>query len=161
MKLVESKPLSEEDITNHKKKSVKVLKDIIQDAEIGVIPENLLYELEDYLIEDIYYLKFQKDIYSKYNLTLEQKYFLTSYYLIIYYQAYAGEEGPKLLKEAYRGIGYESGEIQDPEFRKRFYYAFNGVRKLTYLERVLIHKSKKDLNIKPERQAFRDRRDGN
>ena len=158
MKLVESKPLSEEDITNHKKKSVKVLKSIIQDAEIGVIPENLLYELEDYLIEDIYYLKFQKDIYSKYNLTLEQKYFLTSYYLIIYYQAYAGEEGPKLLKEAYRSIGYESGEIQDPEFRKRFFYAFNGVRKLTYLERVLIHKSKKDLNIKPERQVFRDRR---
>ena len=161
MKLVESKPLSEEEIKKHKSDGVKILKDIIQDAEIGVIPENLLYELEDYLIEDIYYLKFQKDIYSKYNLTLEQKYFLTSYYLIIYYQAYAGEEGPKLLKEAYRGIGYESGEIQDPEFRKRFYYAFNGVRKLTYLERVLIHKSKKDLNIKPERQAFRDRRDGN
>ena len=158
MKLVESKPLNEEDITNHKKKSVKVLKSIIQDAEIGVIPENLLYELEDYLIEDIYYLKFQKDIYSKYNLTLEQKYFLTSYYLIIYYQAYAGEEGPKLLKEAYRGIGYESGEIQDPEFRKRFFYAFNSIRKLSYVERVLIHKSKKDLNIKPERQAFRDKK---
>ena len=158
MKLVESKPMNEEEIKKHKSDGVKILKDIIQDAEIGVIPENLLYELEDYLIEDIYYLKFQKDIYSKYNLTLEQKYFLTSYYLIIYYQAYAGEEGPKLLKEAYRGIGYESGEIQDPEFRKRFFYAFNGVRKLTYLERVLIHKSKKDLNIKPERQAFRDKR---
>ena len=158
MKLVESKPLNEEDIKKHKSDGVKILKDIIQDAEIGVIPENLLYELEDYLWDKVYYLKFQKDIYSKYNLTLEQKYFLTSYYLIIYYQAYAGEEGPKLLKEAYRGIGYESGEIQDPEFRKRFFYAFNGVRKLTYLERVLIHKSKKDLNIKPERQAFRDRR---
>ena len=158
MKLVESKPMNEEEIKKHKSDGVKILKDIIQDAEIGVIPENLLYELEDYLIEDIYYLKFQKDIYSKYNLTLEQKYFLTSYYLIIYYQAYAGEEGPKLLKEAYRGIGYESGEIQDPEFRKRFYYAFNSIRKLSYLERVLMHKSKKDLNIKPERQAFRDRR---
>ena len=158
MKLVESKPMNEEEIKKHKSDGVKILKDIIQDAEIGVIPENLLYELEDYLWDKVYYLKFQKDIYSKYNLTLEQKYFLTSYYLIIYYQAYAGEEGPKLLKEAYRGIGYESGEIQDPEFRKRFFYAFNGVRKLTYLERVLIHKSKKDLNIKPERQAFRDRR---
>lgn len=158
MRLVESQPLNKEDITNHKRKGVKVLKNIIQKAELGNIPESLLYELEDYLIEDIYYLKFQKDIYSKYNLTLEQKYFLTSYYLIIYYQAYAGEEGPKLLKEAYRSIGYENGEIQDPEFRKRFYYAFNSVRKLSYVERVLIHKSKKDLNIKPERQAFRDKR---
>ena len=159
MKLVESKPLNEEDITNHKKKSVKVLKSIIQDAEIGVIPENLLYELEDYLWDKVYYLKFQKDIYSKYPLTLEQKYFLTTYYMIIWFKSSDDDdEGHKLLKDACRTIGYENEEFQDPDFRKRFYYALNEPRKLCHAERVLMHKTGKDFNIKPERQAFRDRR---
>ena len=158
MKLVESKPLDEKEIDKHKNKGVEALREIIQKAELGNIPESLLYELEDYLCQGIYYLKFQKDIYSKYNLTLEQKYFLTTYYLIIYFQCFNDDEGRKLLKEACRTIGYESEEIQDPDFRKRFYYAVNEIRKLSYAERVLMHKTWKDFNIKPERQAFRDKR---
>jgi len=158
VRLVESRPLNDEEIKMHKNEGVESLKEIIQIAEVGNIPESLMYELEDYLFEGIYYLKFQKDIYSKYNLTLEQKYFLTTYYLIIYFQSFNNDEGPKLLKETCRSIGYESEEIQDPDFRKRFYYAVNETRKLSYAERVLMHKSGKDFNIKDERQAFRDKR---
>lgn len=158
MKLVESKPLNDEEIKKHKSDGVKILKDIIQDAEIGVVPDGLLYELEDYLWVNIYYLKFQKDIYSKYPLTLEQKYFLTTYYMIVWFKSSEDDEGPKLLKEICRSIGYESEEIQDPDFRKRFYYAVNETRKLSYAERVLMYKSGKDFNIKPERQAFRDKK---
>ena len=158
MKLVESSSLNEEEIKKHKSNGVKILQDIIQDAAIGVIPEALLYELEDCLWDRVYYLKFQKDIYSKYPLTLEQKYFLTTYYMIVWFKSSEDDDGHKLLKEACRTIGYESEEPQDPDFRKRFYYALNEPRKLCHAERVLMHKSSKDFNIKPERQAFRDKR---
>ena len=158
MKLVESRSLNEEEINQIKEDSVQYLKDIIEMAELNPIPEALMYEFEDYLADGIYYLKFQKDIYSKYQLTLEQKYFLTTYYLVLYFTSFNDDEGHKLLKEACRTIGYESDEIQDPDFRKRFYYAVNEPRKLCHAERVLMHKSHKDLNIKPERQAFRDKR---
>ena len=158
MKLVESSSLNEEEIKKHKTDGVKILQDIIQDAAIGVIPEALLYELEDCLWDRVYYLKFQKDIYSKYQLTLEQKYFLTTYYMIVWFKSSEDDEGHMLLKEACRTIGYESEEPQDPDFRKRFYYALNEPRKLCHAERVLMHKSGKDFNIKSERKAFRDKR---
>ena len=158
MKLVESRPPGEKEINQAIDDGVRLLKNIIEMAKLGPIPEASLYDLEECLINGVYYLKFQKDLYSKYNLTLEQKYFLTTYYIIINCTSDNNTEHLNLLKDICRSIGYQSEEIQDPDFRKRFYYALNEPRKLCYAERVLMHKSGKDFNIKPERQAFRDRR---
>ena len=119
--------------------------------------------MEDYLYDKVAYLKFQKDFYSKYSLTLEQKYFLTTYY--IYIDSVSDidpkdkEEYKAIFKEICRSIGYESEEIQDPDFRKRFYYFVNQPRKLTYTERILMHKTRKDFKTSPEREEFRKKRD--
>ena len=83
MKVVESVPVTEDAIKKHKEHGVRTIKDIIELAELGPLPESLLYEMEDYLYDKVAYLKFQKDFYSKYSLTLEQKYFLTTYYIYI------------------------------------------------------------------------------
>jgi hypothetical protein len=83
MKVVESVPVTEDAIKKHKEHGVRTVKDIIESAELGPLPESLLYEMEDYLYDKVAYLKFQKDFYSKYSLTLEQKYFLTTYYIYI------------------------------------------------------------------------------
>ena len=119
--------------------------------------------MEDYLFEKVFYLKFQKDFYSKYSLTLEQKYFLTTLYI---YTDSVSDIDPKdkkeygaILKKICRSIGYESEEIQDPDFRKRFYYFVNQPRKLTYTERILMHKTRKDFKTNPEREEFRKKRD--
>ena len=162
MKLVESVPVTEDAIKKHKEHGVRTIKDIIESAELGPLPESLLYEMEDYLFEKVFYLKFQKDFYSKYSLTLEQKYFLTTYY--IYIDSVSDidpkdkEEYKAVFKEICRSIGYESEEIQDPDFRKRFYYFVNQPRKLTYTERILMHKTRKDFKTNPEREEFRKNR---
>ena len=158
MKLVESRSPDKKEINQAIDDSVRLLKDIIQMARLGPIPVALMYDLEECLINGVYYLKFQKDLYSKYDLTLEQKYFLTTYYIIINCTSDNNKEHLNLLKDICRSIGYQSEEIQDPDFRKRFYYAVNQPRKLSYGERVLMHKTGVDFNIKVERQAFRDRR---
>lgn len=158
MKLVESRSPDKKEINQAIDDSVRLLKDIIQMARLGPIPVALMYDLEECLINGVYYLKFQKDLYSKYDLTLEQKYFLTTYYIIINCTSDNNKEHLNLLKDICRSIGYQSEEIQDPDFRKRFYYAVNQPRKLSYGERVLMHKTGKDFNIKPERQNFRDSR---
>ena len=163
MKVVESVPVTEDAIKKHKEHGVRTVKDIIESAELGPLPESLLYEMEDYLFEKVLYLKFQKDFYSKYSLTLEQKYFLTTYY--IYIDSVSDidpkdkEEYKAIFKEICRSIGYESEEIQDPDFRKRFYYFVNQPRKLTYTERILMHKTRKDFKTNPEREEFRKKRD--
>ena len=163
MKVVESVPVTEDAIKKHKEHGVRTVKDIIESAELGPLPESLLYEMEDYLFEKVLYLKFQKDFYSKYSLTLEQKYFLTTYY--IYIDSVSDidpkdkEEYKAIFKEICRSIGYESEEIQDPDFRKRFYYFVNQPRKLTYTERILMHKTRKDFKTSPEREEFRKKRD--
>jgi hypothetical protein len=64
-----------------------------------------------------------------------------------------------IFKEICRSIGYESEEIQDPDFRKRFYYFVNQPRKLTYTERILMHKTRKDFKTNPKREEFRKKRD--
>ena len=162
MKVVESVPVTEDAIKKHKEHGVRTVKDIIESAELGSLPESLLYEMEDYLFEKVFYLKFQKDFYSKYSLTLEQKYFLTTYY--IYIDSVSDidpkdkEEYKAIFKEICRSIGYESEEIQDPDFRKRFYYFVNQPRKLTYTERILMHKTRKDFKTNPEREEFRKNR---
>ena len=162
MKLVESVPVTEDAIQRHKEHGVRTIKDIIESAELGPLPESLLYEMEDYLYDRVAYLKFQKDFYSKYSLTLEQKYFLTTYY--IYIDSVSDidpkykEEYKAIFKEICRSIGYESEEIQDPDFRKRFYYFVNQPRKLTYTERILTHKTRKDFKTSPEREEFRKNR---
>ena len=163
MKVVESVPVTEDAIKKHKEHGVRTVKDIIGSAELGPLPESLLYEMEDYLYDKVAYLKFQKDFYSKYSLTLEQKYFLTTYY--IYIDSVSDidpkdkEEYKAIFKEICRSIGYESEEIQDPNFRKRFYYFVNQPRKLTYTERILMHKTSKDFKTNPEREEFRKKRD--
>ena len=163
MKLVESVPVTEDAIKKHKEHGVRTVKDIIESAELGPLPESLLYEMEDYLYDKVAYLKFQKDFYSKYSLTLEQKYFLTTYY--IYIDSVSDidpedkEEYKAIFKDICRSIGYESEEIQDPDFRKRFYYFVNQPRKLTYTERILMHKTRKDFKTNPEREEFRKKRD--
>ena len=162
MKVVESVPVTEDAIKKHKEHGVKTIKDIIESAELGSLPESLLYEMEDYLYDKVAYLKFQKDFYSKYSLTLEQKYFLTTYY--IYIDSVSDidpedkEEYKAIFKDICRSIGYESEEIQDPDFRKRFYYFVNQPRKLTYTERILMHKTRKDFKTSPEREEFRKNR---
>ena len=163
MKLVESVPVTEDAIKKHKEHGVRTIKDIVELAELGPLPESLLYEMEDYLYDRVAYLKFQKDFYSKYSLTLEQKYFLTTYYI---YTDSVSDIDPKdkkeyeaILKKICRSIGYESEEIQDPDFRKRFYYFVNQPRKLTYTERILMHKTRKDFKTNPEREEFRKKRD--
>lgn len=158
MKLVESRPPNEKEVNQAIDDGVRLLKDIIEMAKLGPIPVALLYDLEECLINGVYYLKFQKDLYSKYNLTLEQKYFLTTYYIIINCTSDNNTEHLNLLKDICRSIGYQSEEIQDPDFRKRFYYAVNLPRKLSYGERVLMHKTGVDFNIKAERQEFRDKK---
>ena len=163
MKLVESVPVTEDAIKKHKEHGVRTVKDIIESAELGPLPESLLYEMEDYLYDKVAYLKFQKDFYSKYSLTLEQKYFLTTYY--IYIDSVSDidpkdkEEYKAIFKEICRSIGYESEEIQDPDFRKRFYYFVNQPRKLTYTERILTHKIRKDFKTNPKREEFRKNRE--
>lgn len=163
MKIVESVPVTEDAIKKHKEHGVRTIKDIIASAELGPLPESLLYEMEDYLYDKVTYLKFQKDFYSKYSLMLEQKYFLTTYY--IYIDSVSDidpkdkEEYKAIFKEICRSIGYESEEIQDPDFRKRFYYFVNQPRKLTYTERILMHKTRKDFKTNPEREEFRKKRD--
>jgi hypothetical protein len=163
MKIVESVPVTEDAIKKHKAHGVRTVKDIIESAELGSLPESLLYEMEDYLFEKVFYLKFQKDFYSKYSLTLEQKYFLTTYYFYIYcvsdIDLKERAEDMAIFKEICRSIGYESEEIQDPDFRKRFYYFVNQPRKLTYTERILMHKTRKDFKTSPEREEFRKKRD--
>ena len=112
MKVVESVPVTEDAIQKHKEHGVRTIKDIIESAELGPLPESLLYEMEDYLYDKVAYLKFQKDFYSKYSLTLEQKYFLTTYY--IYIDSVSDidpkdkEEYKAIFKEICRSIGYES-----------------------------------------------------
>ncbi len=159
MKIVESVPVTEDAIKRHKEHGVRNVKDIIASAELGPLPESLLYEMEDYLFEKVFYLKFQKDFYSKYSLTLEQKYFLTTYYFYVYcvsdIDLKERAEDMAIFKEICRSIGYESEEIQDPDFRKRFYYFVNQPRKLTYTERILMHKTRKDFKTSPEREEFR------
>ena len=163
MKVVESVPVTEDAIKKHKEHGVRTVKDIIESAELGPLPESLLYEMEDYLYDKVAYLKFQKDFYSKYSLTLEQKYFLTTYY--IYIDSVSDidpkdkEEYKAIFKEICRSIGYESEEIQDPDFRKRFYYFVNQPRKLTFTERILTHKTRKDFKTKPKREEFRKNRE--
>ena len=163
MKVVESVPVTEDAIKKHKEHGVRTVKDIIESAELGPLPESLLYEMEDYLYDKVAYLKFQKDFYSKYSLTLEQKYFLTTYY--IYIDSVSDidpkdkEEYKAIFKEICRSIGYESEEIQDPDFRKRFYYFVNQPRKLTYTERILTHKTRKDFKTNPKREEFRKNRE--
>ena len=163
MKVVESVPVTEDAIKKHKEHGVRTIKDIIELAELGPLPESLLYEMEDYLYDKVAYLKFQKDFYSKYSLTLEQKYFLTTYY--IYIDSVSDidpkdkEEYKAIFKEICRSIGYESEEIQDPDFRKRFYYFVNQPRKLTYTERILTHKTRKDFKTDPKREEFRKNRE--
>ena len=163
MKVVESVPVTEDAIKKHKEHGVRTVKDIIESAELGPLPESLLYEMEDYLYDKVAYLKFQKDFYSKYSLTLEQKYFLTTYY--IYIDSVSDidpkdkEEYKAAFKEICRSIGYESEEIQDPDFRKRFYYFVNQPRKLTYTERILTHKTRKDFKTNPKREEFRKNRE--
>ena len=163
MKLVESVPVTEDAIKKHKEHGVRTIKDIVELAELGPLPESLLYEMEDYLYDKVAYLKFQKDFYSKYSLTLEQKYFLTTYY--IYIDSVSDidpkdkEEYKAIFKEICRSIGYESEEIQDPDFRKRFYYFVNQPRKLTYTERILTHKTRKDFKTNPKREEFRKNRE--
>ena len=163
MKLVESVPVTEDAIKKHKEHGVRTIKDIIESAELGPLPESLLYEMEDYLFEKVFYLKFQKDFYSKYSLTLEQKYFLTTYYFYIYcvsdIDLKERAEDMAIFKEICRSIGYESEEIQDPDFRKRFYYFVNQPRKLTYTERILTHKTRKDFKTNPKREEFRKNRE--
>jgi hypothetical protein len=162
MKIVESVPVTEDAIKKHKEHGVRTVKDIIESAELGPLPESLLYGMEDYLYDKVAYLKFQKDFYSKYSLTLEQKYFLTTYY--IYIDSVSDidpkdkEEYKAIFKEICRSIGYESEEIQDPDFRKRFYYFVNQPRKLTFTERILMHKTRKDFKTNPEREEFRKNR---
>jgi hypothetical protein len=159
MKIVESIPVTEDAIKKHKEHGVRTVKDIIESAELGPLPESLLYEMEDYLFEKVFYLKFQKDFYSKYSLTLEQKYFLTTYYFYVYcvsdIDLKERAEDMAIFKEICRSIGYESEKIQDPDFRKRFYYFVNQPRKLTYTERILTHKTRKDFKTNPEREEFR------
>ena len=163
MKVVESVPVTEDAIKKHKEHGVRTIKDIVELAELGPLPESLLYEMEDYLYDRVAYLKFQKDFYSKYSLTLEQKYFLTTYY--IYIDSVSDidpkdkEEYKAIFKEICRSIGYESEEIQDPDFRKRFYYFVNQPRKLTYTERILTHKTRKDFKTNPKREEFRKNRE--
>ena len=163
MKVVESVPVTEDAIKKHKEHGVRTIKDIVELAELGPLPESLLYEMEDYLFEKVFYLKFQKDFYSKYSLTLEQKYFLTTLYIYTYSVSDIDpkdkEEYKAIFKEICRSIGYESEEIQDPDFRKRFYYFVNQPRKLTYTERILMHKTRKDFKTNPEREEFRKKRD--
>jgi hypothetical protein len=162
MKVVESVPVTEDAIKKHKEHGVRTIKDIIESAELGPLPESLLYEMEDYLYDRVAYLKFQKDFYSKYSLTLEQKYFLTTYYIYIDsvsdIDSKDKEEYKAIFKEICRSIGYESEEIQDPDFRKRFYYFVNQPRKLSYAERILMHKTRKDFKTNPEREEFRKNR---
>ena len=159
LSLFMSIPLTKTKIKKYKESNVQIVKDIIESAELGPLPESLLYEMEDYLFEKVFYLKFQKDFYSKYSLTLEQKYFLTTYY--IYIDSVSDidpkdkEEYKAIFKEICRSIGYESEEIQDPDFRKRFYYFVNQPRKLTFTERILMHKTRKDFKTNPEREEFR------
>ena len=98
MKLVESRPPGEKEINQAIDDGVRLLKDIIEMAKLGPIPVALLYDLEECLINGVYYLKFQKDLYSKYNLTLEQKYFLTTYYIIINCASDNNTEHLNLLK---------------------------------------------------------------
>ena len=162
MKVVESVPVTEDAIKKHKEHGVRTIKDIVELAELGTLPESLLYEMEDYLYDRVAYLKFQKDFYSKYSLTLEQKYFLTTLYI---YTDSVSDIDPKdkkeygaILKKICRSIGYESEEIQDPDFRKRFYYFVNQPRKLTYTERILTHKTRKDFKTNPKREELRKNR---
>ena len=162
MKVVESVPVTEDAIKKHKEHGVRTIKDIVELAELGPLPESLLYEMEGYLYDRVAYLKFQKDFYSKYSLTLEQKYFLTTLYI---YTDSVSDIDPKdkkeygaILKKICRSIGYESEEIQDPDFRKRFYYFVNQPRKLTYTERILTHKTRKDFKTNPKREELRKNR---
>ena len=159
MKIVESVPVTEDAIKKHKEHGVRTVKDIIESAELGPLPESLLYEMEDYLYDKVAYLKFQKDFYFKYSLTLEQKYFLTTYYFYVYcvsdIDLKERAEDMAIFKEICRSIGYESEEIQDPDFRKRFYYFVNQPRKLTYTERILTHKTRKDFKTNPKREELR------
>ena len=163
LSLFMSIPLTKTKIKKYKERNVQIVKDIIESAELGPLPESLLYEMEDYLFEKVFYLKFQKDFYSKYSLTLEQKYFLTTYYFYIYcvsdIDLKERAEDMAIFKEICRSIGYESEEIQDPDFRKRFYYFVNQPRKLTYTERILTHKTRKDFKTNPKREEFRKYRE--